>query len=64
MIQQGCSCSNASIGTPATTGGPPTQISEIVGVCIDLDAQMKGGQTAGYQSLAYMLAPTYNVNVG
>jgi type II secretory pathway pseudopilin PulG len=64
MIVQGGSCSSASVGAPSTTPPLPTQISEIVGVCVDLDAKMNGGQAAGYQSLAYMLAPTYNVNVG
>jgi len=65
MILQGGSCSSASIGAPSTSPpGPPPPGRESVGVCIDLDAQMKSGQAAGYQSLAYMLAPTYNVNVG
>jgi prepilin-type N-terminal cleavage/methylation domain-containing protein len=62
-VPQGGSCSNASILNPATTGSP-TQISEIVGMCFDLAAQLKGGQQAGYQSLAYMLSPGYTQNAG
>jgi hypothetical protein len=33
-------------------------------MCIDLDAQLKGGQQAGYQSLAYMLSSSYTMNAG
>ncbi len=60
---QGGSCSSASIANPGTTG-TPTQISEIVGMCIDIAAQLKGGQQAAYQSLAYMLSPGYTMNAG
>jgi prepilin-type N-terminal cleavage/methylation domain-containing protein len=63
LIAVGGSCSSASIPNPTTTGSP-TQISEIVGMCIDLDAQLKGGQQAGYQSLAYMLSSGYTMNAG
>jgi type II secretory pathway pseudopilin PulG len=63
LIAVGGSCSSASIASPSTTGNP-TQISEIVGMCIDLDSQLKGGQQAGYQSLAYMLSPGYSTNAG
>jgi len=55
----GGSCSNASVATPTAA-----QITEIAAVCIDLTAQLKGGQTAGYQSLAYMLSPGYTMNAG
>jgi prepilin-type N-terminal cleavage/methylation domain-containing protein len=63
LIAVGGSCSSASIPNPTTTG-TPTQISEIVAMCINLDAQMKGGQQAGYQSLAYLLSPSYTMNAG
>jgi prepilin-type N-terminal cleavage/methylation domain-containing protein len=63
LIAVGGSCSSASIPNPTTTGSP-TQISEIVGMCLDLGAQLKGGQQAGYQSLAYMLSPAYTMNAG
>jgi prepilin-type N-terminal cleavage/methylation domain-containing protein len=63
LIAVGGSCSSASIPNPTTTGSP-TQISEIVGMCLDLAAQLKGGQQAGYQSLAYMLSSAYTMNAG
>jgi Tfp pilus assembly protein PilV len=63
LIAVGGSCSSASIPNPTTTGNP-TQISEIVGMCIDLGAQLKGGQQAAYQSLGYMLSPGYTMNAG
>jgi prepilin-type N-terminal cleavage/methylation domain-containing protein len=55
----GGSCSNASVASPTAA-----QITEIAAVCIDLDSQLKGGQTAGYQSLAYLLSPAYTMNAG
>lgn len=60
--QVGASCDQGSIANPTTS--PINQVGEIVGMCIDLDAQLKGGQQAGYQSLAYLLSPAYNQNVG
>jgi len=63
QAQNGGSCSSASIANPSTMGSP-TQVSEIVAMCIDLNAVLKGGQPTGYQSLAYMFSPGYNVNVG
>jgi prepilin-type N-terminal cleavage/methylation domain-containing protein len=61
--QSGGSCESASIANPSTST-TPTQVSEIVAMCIDIASQLKGGQQAGYQSLAYMLSPAYTVNAG
>jgi prepilin-type N-terminal cleavage/methylation domain-containing protein len=61
LIAGGGTC--PGVANPSTTGNP-TQISEIVAMCINLDAQLKGGQHAGYQSLAYMLSPGYTINAG
>jgi prepilin-type N-terminal cleavage/methylation domain-containing protein len=55
----GGSCSAASVASPSAA-----QISDIAAVCIDLSAQIKGGQVSGYQSLAYLLSPGYTMNAG
>ncbi len=42
-----------------------TQLSQIVGVALNLQATKNpGGQPTGYQSLAYLFSPEYNVSVG
>jgi prepilin-type N-terminal cleavage/methylation domain-containing protein len=54
-------------GTCNSTGVPnpnAAQITQIAAICLSLDAQLKGGQQAGYQSLAYMLSPAYTMNAG
>jgi hypothetical protein len=61
LIAGGGTC--PAVANPSTTGNP-TQISQIVAVCINLNAQLKGGQQSGYQSLAYMLSPGYTMNAG
>jgi prepilin-type N-terminal cleavage/methylation domain-containing protein len=62
LISGGGSCNTASIPTPTTS--PVDQVISIVAMCINLDAQLKGGQQAGYQSLAYMLSPAFTMNAG
>jgi hypothetical protein len=43
----------------------PTQVGEIEAVSLNLQATKNpGGQPTGYQTMAYMLAPTYNAAVG
>ena len=42
-----------------------TQLSQITAVSLSLQAtKTPGGQPTGYQSLAYLLSPTYNTSVG
>jgi prepilin-type N-terminal cleavage/methylation domain-containing protein len=62
LISGGGSCNTASIPNPTTT--PVNQVGEIVAICFNLTAQLKGGQQAGYQSLAYLLSPAYTLNAG
>jgi hypothetical protein len=38
--------------------------SAVVAVCLDIEATASGGQATGYESLAYVLSPTYSQTVG
>jgi hypothetical protein len=61
--QTGGTCNSTEVANPGTTGNPPP-ITQIAAVCISLNAAVKGGQQAAYQSLSYMLSPGYTVNAG
>jgi type II secretory pathway pseudopilin PulG len=61
--QTGGTCNSTGVANPSTTGSPPP-ITQIAAICISLNAQLKGGQQAAYQSLAYMLSPGYTQNAG
>jgi prepilin-type N-terminal cleavage/methylation domain-containing protein len=61
--QTGGTCNSTEVANPGTTGNP-APITQIAALCISLNVQVKGGQQAGYQSLAYMLSPGYTVNAG
>jgi prepilin-type N-terminal cleavage/methylation domain-containing protein len=61
--QTGGTCNSTEVSNPSTTGNPPP-ITQIAALCISLNATVKGGQQAAYQSLAYMLSPGYTVNAG
>jgi hypothetical protein len=42
-----------------------TQLASVTAVSLNLQAtKTPGGQPTGYQSLAYLLSPTYNSTVG
>jgi prepilin-type N-terminal cleavage/methylation domain-containing protein len=64
--QTGGTCNSTGVANPSTTGtqSNPPQITEIAAMCISLNAQLKGGQQAAYQSLAYLLSPGYTQNAG
>jgi prepilin-type N-terminal cleavage/methylation domain-containing protein len=57
--QTGGTCNSTGVASPS-----PAQITQIAAICISLNAQLKGGQQAAYQSLAYMLSPGYTQNAG
>jgi prepilin-type N-terminal cleavage/methylation domain-containing protein len=62
LISGGGSCNTASIPNPTTS--PVNQVGAIVAICFNLTSQLKGGQQAGYQSLAYLLSSAYTLNAG
>lgn len=50
-------------GSNSCTTTSPTA-SSILAVCLNFQADLKGGQPTGYQSLAFALASSYNGSVG
>jgi hypothetical protein len=54
-----------SATTPSWVAAPATpNVGQIAAVCINLEATLHGGQPAGYQTLAFPLAISYNGSVG
>jgi prepilin-type N-terminal cleavage/methylation domain-containing protein len=62
----------SALGSTAASGSSvydsscsATQLTQITAVALNLQAtKQPGGQPTGYQSLAYLLSPTYNAGVG
>lgn len=66
----GWSCpSGASTCTTPTalacsSGAGNCELDEIIAVSVDIEADMSPGTPSGFQTLAYLVAPTYNASAG
>ncbi len=63
-----CSASDSwSCTTPTTSctsGAGNCQLDEVIAVTVNIQADMAPGSPSGFQTLAYALAPSYNINAG
>ncbi len=58
----GWSCTTPS--TSCTSGAGHCQLDEVIAVTVNIQADMAPGSPSGFQTLAYVLAPSYNINAG